>query len=621
MGFLLKIYKMKDTVAMVAFLLFLAKLLGFIKLRVIADLFGASHYLDLFWAAFVIPDSLFNILIAGSVNAAIIPIFSDVLYKKGEGRLVKLFSVTMITVGIISILVTILLFIFAEPIAIFLLKSGFVGTDLDPSILYTDQDIQVLLDLMRIMLVSPMLLGLSSVSMGFLQTHKKFFITTSAPLFYNIAIIIGSLLLTKFYGLNVYGLALSVVIGSLLHIGIQVPVTVRFIRTHLHIRSMDGITGRTVFYAREMLEIARLSIPRILGFAGEHLNAILNTVISFSVSVGALSAYRFALSLHLFPVHIFAGAMSQVMLPNLAEFYAKNQMDSYVKAFQTAFRMTLFVILPATVTLVILRLPIVRLALGVGAFDWWDTVVTSWALALLAGAVVGQAMVTLVLKGLFAIHETRLPLVVTVLTIVVNIVTGYYFTNFFSHYTDWRPIFGQVGSQLTLGATGGGLVGVYETIRSFVSDLGVWFGTRNVYDAAIGGLALSLSISFMFEFILNLYFLNRKVKVLDRDGIYLPALKMIFATVVMSVMMYSLFKLTDFSLDTTRTINVINVFLLTFIPGISIYYFFCKAVGLEETKIISNYVERGSRFISQLLQIQSGQIRSAIQSFIAFMLE
>lgn len=590
MNLVKKLYAQRDAILSVAMLMLFAKVLGFVKLRVIADLFGASHYLDLFWAAFVVPDAIYNILIAGTVNAALIPIFADVLYKKGEGRLVKLFTMTMFGVGGVALISSGVLFIFAEPIAIFLLEGGMLGTNIDPSATYTGQDIQVLMDLMRIMLISPVLLGLSAVSMGFLQTHKKFFITTSAPILYNIGIILGALIFTKVFNLSVYGLSLAVVVGSLLHFAVQVPITVRFINEHLHIDTLKGIGGRTTFYMGELWSITKLALPRILGYLGEHINAMLNTIISFSVSVGALSAYKFALSLHLFPVQIFAGSMSQVMLPNLAEDYARGDFDKYVATFQRTFRTILFLVLPVTVTLVVLRLPIVRLTLGVGAFDWWDTIVTSWALALLAGSVVGQSLVSLVLRAQFAIQETRWPLVVTLLTIVVNLICGYYFTNFFSHYVDWRPLLDQIRIQTIEGVDGAGFAGAMEVGRSFISDLSVWFTTRNVYDAAVGGLALSLSVSFLFEFALNLYFLNRKIKVVDRVGLLIPSLKLLLASVFMTVLMYSLFRLSDFSLDTSKTINVINVSMLTFVPGILLYFFMCKALGIEEINIVTRRI-------------------------------
>ena len=130
MSILKRIFKLKDTVAVIAGILFVTKLLGFVKFRLIAGYFGASKELDIFWAAFLIPDTLFNILIAGSVNAAIIPVFSDVLYKDGEKRLVKLMSATIFAMSIIFVLLSVLIFIFARDVSGFLVDSGYIHSTL-----------------------------------------------------------------------------------------------------------------------------------------------------------------------------------------------------------------------------------------------------------------------------------------------------------------------------------------------------------------------------------------------------------------------------------------------------------------------------------------------------------
>jgi putative peptidoglycan lipid II flippase len=601
MGILLKIYKKKDTVLFVSILLLFAKALGFIKLRVIADLFGASHDLDLFWAAFLIPDTLYIIIAAGAINSAIIPIFSDVLHQKGEGRLVKLFTATMIAISIIAVLTIIPLYIFAAPVSEFIINSGSFGTDVNVSDGFSEQDLETLVQLMRIMLLSPLLLGISTVSIGFLQTHKRFFVTTLAPLMYNLGIVVGSVVFVTYFDMGIYGVAWAVVFGSLLHFGIQLPVTVNFIRKHLNIRSYHNINGRTSFYLKELWEMAKLAIPRIIGYFAEQLNAVLNTVISFSLSTGALSAYKFAHSLHLFPIQIFAGAMAQVLLPNLAEFYSKGEKKLFRSSFNRGLRITLFVTLPSAVFLVVLRLPIVRLVFGVGEFDWWDTVVTSWALALLAGAVIGQSIAIITLRGLYAIHETKIPLFVTLLTIVVNLVAGYYFTNFFSHYLDWRPIVSQVQSQVVAGIEGQGAIGLTETLSSFVGDLGVWFTTRNVYDASVGGLALSLSLSFTFEWILLLFFLDKKMNVVSFRGTFMPISKMVISSIAMAFVMYFFYRLSDFGLDTTKTISVIGVFIITVIPGGFIYLAVSSLLGVDEMSLVRRYIDKGKDILLNIL--------------------
>ncbi|MCA9374825.1 hypothetical protein KC622_00680, partial [Candidatus Dojkabacteria bacterium] len=170
MSFLKRVFIIRDSVSVVALLLFLTKILGFIKFRMIASLFGASGELDIFWAAFIVPDTLFNILVAGSLNASIIPVFSDILTKDGEKKLLKLFIGTSFITVLISAALILVLFITADDVSRFLVSSGYIGTFLSLKEI-SNSDIELLSSLMKIMLLSPLLLGISSVITGFLQVH------------------------------------------------------------------------------------------------------------------------------------------------------------------------------------------------------------------------------------------------------------------------------------------------------------------------------------------------------------------------------------------------------------------------------------------------------------------
>src|SRR5690606_10194232 len=128
MSFLKRFIKVGDSVSVVALVIFFTKILGFIKFRMIASLFGASGELDIFWAAFIVPDTLFNILVAGSLNASIIPVFSDILSKDGEKRLLKLFIGTAFITALISGALIAILFLTSDSLSNFLVSSGYVGT-------------------------------------------------------------------------------------------------------------------------------------------------------------------------------------------------------------------------------------------------------------------------------------------------------------------------------------------------------------------------------------------------------------------------------------------------------------------------------------------------------------
>ncbi|MCB9790888.1 oligosaccharide flippase family protein [Candidatus Nomurabacteria bacterium] len=598
MSFLKRVFIIRDSVSVVALLLFLTKILGFIKFRMIASLFGASGELDIFWAAFIVPDTLFNILVAGSLNASIIPVFSDILTKDGEKKLLKLFIGTSFITVLISAALILVLFITADDVSRFLVSSGYIGTFLSLKEI-SNSDIELLSSLMKIMLLSPLLLGISSVITGFLQVHRKFFITTVSPLVYNVGIIFGAKILVENFGLGVKGLAWAVIIGSVLHFLIQLPLVLRFITESLDIHSLKRIGGSIKYYTRAIFRIFTLAVPRAVSYLGEQFNVGVNTIISLSLTEGALSAYKFAISLHLFPVHVFGGAVAQVSLPDFSELYSKGKLVELRASFNKALRRTLFIIFPSVAIIVVLRLPLVRLAYGVGQFDWWDTVVTSWALALLGPAIIGQAVVALALRVLYSAEETKWPLIATFVTAVVNIMGSYYFTNFFSHYLDWRPIISQIGLQLGHAFSGGEAATVIATSKSLSADLGKWFTTRNVYDAAVGGLSLSLSLAFMVEMVINMWFVHLKVRAVSWKETVKPNLVMAIAATIMGIVMYFLFRLTDFSLDTTRTIQVAILFVVTSFAGIVTYLLLCYAFGVKEIEILYS---RGRALVYSVLR-------------------
>lgn len=569
-------------------ILVITKVLGFLKIRLIAQLFGATRELDLFWAAFAIPDTLFNILIAGSINAAVIPVFSDLLNKKGDTGLLKLFAKLNFLVSLLIIAISIVAFIFANDIGMLLVGKGWGVEFLQTSADITVNDISLLTTLIRIMLLSPIFLGISSLLSAYLQVYKQFFITSLAPLAYNLVMIIASLILVKYNDWGVQGIAWATVLGSAAHLASQIPALLK----HLKFKSFEEALGFEMIVLKskqemkEILRIIRLAGPRVIGLVGEQINAFINTVISFTLSAGALSAYKFAYSLHLFPVQIVGGAISLVALPHLSDSYSKGDTKDFVKIYNDALQKAMFLILPILSVIFVLRLPIVRLAYGTGQFDWWATIITSWCLFLLAFAVLGQVLSSLTLRAFYALHETRKPLYVMIFVVILNILGSYYLTNFFSHYLDWRPIVGQIFLQIEGNSTAGDFS---TTILSFMRDMKVWLTTRNVYDSAVGGLALSLSLSFMVEALLYMYILNRRIKVFSWEFTYKPLMQKIISSLVMLVIMYLAFRLTDFNLDTTRTINVLLITIITSVLGGSVYLLMSKIFKVEELSIVDGY--------------------------------
>lgn len=573
---MLKILEKKNSVFFVMAILLLTKVLGFFKLRIIAQLFGISHELDIFWAAFTIPDMLFMIVVAGSINAAIIPIFSDILYKKGEETLNKFFNQLTYLIIAFCTVIAALLFVFTPQITTFLIESESLQNILTFSNRITQGDYEQFVSLTRVMMLSPILLGTSTLITGYLQVRKQFFVTSLAPLIYNLAMVFGPLFFVVVLKMGVEGIAFSAVLGSLLHFVIQIPSFTKFYNTSFSLRIstlVESLKNRYVWKA------LKLAIPRMIAIFGEQMNVVVNTLISFSLAAGALSAYKFALSLHLFPINIIGSAVAQVALPNMAE-HCENK-PKFKEVLNNSLQLALYLVLPIVATFIILRLPIIRLAYGTGEFDWRGTILTAWCLALLAVSVIGQTLAQILLRAFYALKETWLPLFAISVGIVLNVLFAYLLTNFFSHYYDWRPILEQMILQITH-ANGGGF---FEVLVSFFKDVARWSTTRGDSDMGVGGLSLSLSITYLVQTLMLGILLNKKWQLLSWKETVNPALTKILNTVLMCIGMYFVFKLFDFQLDTTRTISIIVLTIVTSLYGIASYWVGSKVFNIKELDV------------------------------------
>lgn len=571
--------KFKDTVLFIMIILLFTKFLGFIKTRIFAQLFGASAELDLFWAAFTIPDLLFNVIIAGSINAAIIPIFSNVLHSKGSASLNKIFRGVSFSYLIILLSLSLIILYFAEPIAENIFNNQLLNSALGITKQLDIQKANMLANLIRILMLSPIILAFSNFLTAYLQTNKRFFFTSLAPLLYNIVTILLSLFLVKYYNLGVYGLAWAVVTGSFFHFIIQLPAFIKYYT--LYERPRGTIEKLNI---KEVFTVFKLAFPRILAILAEHINQIYNTMFSFTLTTtgGVLSAYRFASNLYLFPVHIVVTSFSQVVLPDLSESFTKRDSKKFVYQFNTSLQQMFYLLLPITAIILILRLPIVRITLGVGEFNWWNTVITSWCLALLSLSIVPHAIVTIIFRAFYAMQETWLPLIATLLTIVVNVVLGFYLTNFFSHYFDWRPILAQVSSQIGYSTN----TETLKVIYSFIADSIRWAGSRGNSEASIGGIALAYSIAFAFEAFILSILLNIKIKVVTWNETVRPFLIKLITTILMTISMYFVYKTLDFYINTSKTINLVFVTITTLGYGAVLYLIGSYIFKIQEIQLI-----------------------------------
>ncbi|EKD32980.1 MAG: hypothetical protein ACD_76C00106G0021 [uncultured bacterium] len=383
--------------AVVGFFSLISRLVGLLRDRFIAGQFGAGDVLDIYFSAFKIPDAIFNLLIIGSLSASFIPLFTKYYSTKQSdawilaNNILNFILLPLIALCFIGIL-------FANPLAE-LVAPGFDSQKQDGVALF-----------MRIMFVSNFLMGISSVFGGILQSAKMFLLYSFAPIFYNAGIIIGALFFTEIFG--PVGLAFGVVLGALLHLIVQIAGSY-----HLGYSYIPVLNAKS----KEVRAILALTGPRVLGLAITHLNFFIMTIIASTLSSGNVTILQFAFNINALPIGVFAIAYAIAAFPTLSEHASNNDKNAFTASFSSSVRNMLFFLIPCTVLFLLLRIQIVRVVVGAGAFDWPETVATAEALAFFALSFFAQGLVYLLVRAFLSLNDTISPLVIGIASLVVNI--------------------------------------------------------------------------------------------------------------------------------------------------------------------------------------------------------
>jgi len=502
-----------------------SRFLGIIRDRILAGEFGAGDILDTYYAAFRIPDLVFNLLVLGALSAGFIPIFTHYLQldKQKAWRLAN----QIINILLISLFVICgILFIFA-PWLMKLITPGF-----------GPEKMKLAIDLTRIMFLSPILLGISSVFGGILQSFKRFLVYSLAPILYNIGIIIGALVFVKFWG--IYGLAWGVVLGAFLHLLIQIPTSI-----YLGFRYQWILD----FKSQGLKRIFKIMVPRTLTLGITQVNFIVITIIASTLAAGSLAVFNLANNLQLFPVGIFGISFAIAAFPSLSALALKENKKEFIHSFSNTTRQILFFIIPASALLLVLRAQIVRVILGTGNFTWENTILTMECLAMFSFSLFAQSLIPLLLRGFYAFQKAVTPFVIGVFTIAANIILSLILTKPFH------------------------LFGYY-------------------FDLGVSGLALAFTLANIFYFIVLWLFLRLMAGNLDEIRIIWSVLKISAATLVMAIVTQFM----KFGIEPYfGTQTFVGIFLQGFIAGmagIAVFIVVGLALRSQEMHTFINSIKR-----------------------------
>ncbi len=383
----------------------LSNLLGVIRDHFLAQKIPTDR-LDIYFAAFRLPDLIFNVLILGSIAAAFVPVYSNYLKNKGQKEATRL-AQSVMTIGICVVAVFLIILYFLLP---------YLASYLVPSF-SADKQVETV-RMARLLLISPFIFTISYFLGGILNSHKRFFAYSIAPLIYNLSIIIAVLLFAD--RLGVRGAVIGVIIGAFMHMLVQLPAAIKV-----------GFNFKFRFDYKEhgVRRILKLMIPRAVGLGANQILLVAFTAFA-SAFPGGIAVYNFADNIQTVPSVIFGNSLAMAVFPTLAglSIKVKPERENFIRLFHKTLKTVIFLLIPSTVLLILLRAQIVRIILGYGFFGWSDTKTAAAALGFFALSIIAQGMIPLFARTFYAMHNTKTPMAISVTSIVISIVLGFVFS-------------------------------------------------------------------------------------------------------------------------------------------------------------------------------------------------
>lgn len=495
---------------------FLSRIMGLLRDRVFAHFFGAGDIVDAYLAAFRIPDFLFNLLLAGALTAGFVPIFLELWHKDPAkswaltNRVLRMIAIVMGLAGLIGF--------FAAPYLVPIVTPGFEG-----------EKLKLTIQLTRIMMLSPFLMGLSGVISGVLHARRQFAAFAFAPLIYNVTIICSAIFLVPLVGPQ--GLAWGVVVGALLHFCVQLPA---IIGSGWSLRETLGWKNK------DFHRMITLIIPRTFSLATGHLSFVILDSMASTLPSGSITIFYLAYNLHYIPVGLVGQAFALAAFPVFAALAAEKNYTELSKQVARVVRQILFLVIPAMILMVILRAQLVRVAFGTGKFNWDNTELTALILGILVLSLAAQCIMLVIIRALYALQDTWITFWVSTMGVILTVVVGYYA----------KAEFG------------------------------------------LAGLAGALSLSLIIQCAVLWMVLRHKLGSLQEGSIIVALSKISIASVAMAFVAQGLKEPVANIVDMTRLWGILSQGLISGTLGILAYSIICGLLGLEEIKLFWESFQR-----------------------------
>lgn len=507
-----------------------SQVLGLVRQRLLVSIFGASDTLGVYLASSKLPDFLFQLIIAGALSSAFIPVFTDLLGKKKNDEANRMASALLCLGSGFFGIVSIILFIFAP----FFLQFINLGSG------YSPDQMSLMVNLMRIIIFGQIIFLVATFLSAILQSHNHFLIPGIAAALYNLGIIIGIYFLSPRFG--IYAPAVGVLIGALIYVLFQIPL----------IRNVGfSFKPNFSFNTAGVREVTKLMWPRTLSLFIFQLGTLITvSLISFLPSSGRnYVIFDYAQTLAFAPIVLFGQTIAQAAFPVLSR--ERERLEVFRATFMTSFSQMLYLILPISVLFLILRIPIVRLVFGATQFDWQATVLTGRTLAFFSLSIFAQALIYLVSRAFYALHDTKTPLIIGAVSTALMLILSFSFVSF------WNT-----------------------NLHNFAA---VYTSKLRLIPVGVESIAFAYSVASIFNLTALLIYLNRKIHIFNFSSFWMPQIKIFLSVLFMGFAIYIPIKLLDqLVFDTTKTINLILLTGISSMIGLSIYLFLTWLLNVKE---------------------------------------
>jgi putative peptidoglycan lipid II flippase len=448
-----------------------SRILGFIRDAVIAWFLGAGFSSDAFIAAFRIPNLLRRLFAEGSLSSAFIPVFTEYIVKQGQAEAFHLARSAFRLLGVVLIVAAVC-GVMLSPWIVRLIAPGFSADKLALTIALT-----------RLMFPYIFFIGLVALCMGILNVLGHFAAPAFAPVLLNLAIIGSVLFISPSLSQPVMGLAVGVLIGGFLQLALQLPVLIKK-------RFYFWQASRWIHPG--LKRVGSLIPPVIIGGAVYQINILVGTLLASLLEQGSVTYLYFADRLVQFPLGIFAIATATAVLPSLSRQAATGDLDKLKDTFDQTLKLVFFIMIPASVGLIVLREPIVALLFKRGEFDVRATLLTAQALLYYSMGLWAFSAVRIVAAVFFALQDTRTPAIMAGISIVANIILGVVLMKPLSH--GGLALATSLASMLNLGL----LLGVLKTRLGPLGWKSIaWSVCRSLFCAIFMGIAVRTAAWFM----------------------------------------------------------------------------------------------------------------------------